>query len=67
MNIINCPAFTSTSWIGFLSLNVPFNRQTLETVNTIKLLGLNIISDLKWNVHVSELVRKISRRLYKTP
>ena len=39
------------------------NRQTLETVNSVKLLGLNISSDLKWNVHVSELVRKVSTRL----
>ena len=40
------------------------NRQTLETVTSVKLLGLNISSDLKWNVHVSELVRKVSTRLY---
>ena len=40
------------------------NRQTLETVNSVKLLGLNISSDLKWNVHVSELVRKVSTRIY---
>ena len=36
------------------------NRQTLESVNSVKLLGLNITSDLKWNVHTSELVRKVS-------
>ena len=29
-----------------------------------KLLGLNISSDLKWNVHVLELVKKASYRLY---
>ena len=40
------------------------NRLTLETVNGVKLLGLNISSDLKWNAHVSELVRKVSTRLY---
>ena len=40
------------------------NRQTLETVNSVKLLGLNISGDLKWNVPVSELVRKVSTRLY---
>ena len=28
------------------------------------MLGLNISSDLKWRVHVSELVRKASTRLY---
>ena len=36
----------------------------IETVKSVKLLGLNISSDLKWNVHVSELVRKVSTRLY---
>ena len=30
----------------------------------MKLLGLNISSNLKWNAHVSELVRKVSTRLY---
>ena len=40
------------------------NRQTLEAVDSVKLLGLNISSDLTWNVHVSELVRKVSTRLY---
>jgi len=36
------------------------NRQAQETANSVKLLGLTISSDLKWNVHVSELVRKVS-------
>lgn len=40
------------------------NHQTLETVKSIKLLGLNISSDLKWNAHVLELVRKVSTRPY---
>ena len=40
------------------------NRQTLETVNSVKVSGVHISSDLKWNVHVSELVRKVSTRLY---
>ena len=33
-------------------------------MKSIKLLGLNISSDLKWNAHVLELVRKVSTRLY---
>ena len=36
----------------------------LETVNSVKFLGLNVSSDIKWNVQVSELVRKVSARLY---
>ena len=39
--------------------------QTLETADSMKLLGLHINSELKWNVLVSELViRKVSTRLY---
>ena len=33
-------------------------------MTSAKLLGLNISSDLKWNVHVLELVKKASCRLY---
>ena len=33
-------------------------------MNSVKVLGLNTSNDLKWNVHVSELVRKVSTRLY---
>jgi len=33
-------------------------------VTSAKLLGLNISSDLKWNVHVLEPVKKASCRLY---
>ena len=40
------------------------NPQTLETVNSVKLLGLNVSGDIKWNVQVSEQVRKVSARLY---
>ena len=40
------------------------NPQTLETVNSVKLLGRNVSGDIKWNVQVSELVRKVSARLY---
>ena len=39
----------------------PICVKTLENVNSVKLLGLNISSDLKWNVHASELVRKVSK------
>ena len=40
------------------------NGKPLEEVSSAKLLGLNISSDLKWNVHVLELVKKASYRLY---
>ena len=40
------------------------NGEPLEIVTIAKLLGLNISNDLKWNNHISELVRKAAPRLY---
>ena len=55
--------------ISFANSNSTFNPillngKPLEEVTSAKLLGLNISSDLKWNVHVLELVKKASCRLY---
>ena len=36
----------------------------LEIVNHGKLLGLNLSSDLKWNIHISEIVKKTASKLY---
>ena len=33
-------------------------------MKSVNILGLNISSDLKWNVHVSDLVRKATTRVY---
>ena len=33
-------------------------------VGSVKLLGLNIASDLTWNSHISEVIKKASKRLY---
>ena len=33
-------------------------------VSTVKLLGLNISSDLRWNCHVAEISQKVASRLY---
>ena len=43
---------------------VYINDIDIEVVKTVKLLGLNISSDLKWNCHVCEIVKKASTRLY---
>ena len=55
--------------ISFTNNNSTFNPillngKPLEEVTSAKLLGLNISNDLKWNVHVLELVKKASCRLY---
>ena len=36
----------------------------LEVVDHAKLLGVIITRDLSWNIHVSEVVKKASKRLY---
>ena len=39
-------------------------EKPIEEVTSAKLPGLNIRSDLKWSIHVLELVKKASCRLY---
>ena len=43
---------------------VVINRKATEVVSTVKLLGLNISSDLRWNCHVAEVRQKVASRLY---
>ena len=40
------------------------NNQPLEAVNTIKLLGVNLTSDLKWTTHIRHISSKACKRLY---
>ena len=40
------------------------NNQPLEIVKSAKLLGMNISSDLKWNIHITEIMKKCSPRFY---
>ena len=40
------------------------NSKPLEIVETAKVLGLNISCDLKWNAHLSEVLKKGASRLY---
>ena len=37
---------------------IHINDKEIEVVTSVKLLGLNISNDLKWNTHISEIVRK---------
>ena len=43
---------------------VVINRKAIEVVSTVKLLGLNISSDLRWNCYVAEIRQKVASRLY---
>ena len=40
------------------------NGDALEVVDSLKLLGLNISSNLTWNIYANETVKKGSKRLY---
>lgn len=40
------------------------NDKPINVVNNVKLLGMNISQDLKWDIHISEIVKKVSSRLY---
>ena len=40
------------------------NGDALEVLDSVKLLGLNISSDLTWNIYINETVKKGSKRLY---
>ena len=40
------------------------NGDALEVVDSVKLLGLNISSDLTWNIHINEILKKASKKLY---
>ena len=40
------------------------NGDALEVVDSVKLLSLNISSDLTWNIHINEILKKASKRLY---
>ena len=56
-------------WISFTKSQQEFepiliNGDALEVVDSVKLLGLNISSDLTWNIYINETVKKGSKRLY---
>ena len=42
---------------------IKVNGQDLECVKHAKILGLQISSDLTWNNHIFEIVKKVSKRL----
>ena len=40
------------------------NSLPLESINTTKLLGVHLSSDLKWSTHVEAVCAKASKRLF---
>ena len=44
--------------------NLLINTNTIEIVDSLKLLGMTINKDLKWNTHLDLLIKKAFKRLY---
>ena len=49
---------------NFILNSIVLGNNTIETVNTYKLLGVHISSDLKWNCHVEYITKKANKRIY---
>jgi hypothetical protein len=47
-----------------ISDQLTINNISLDTVQSFKLLGITISSDLTWNIHVDNICAKASKRLY---
>ena len=43
---------------------VVIKGREIEVVSSIKSLGLKLASDLTWNDHITEVVKKASKKLY---
>ena len=43
---------------------VVVNALPIGLVTSVKILGLNVSSDLKWNCHIDSIIKKARRRLY---
>ena len=43
---------------------ITVNDKNFDCVTQMKILGVNLSSDLKWNNHVSEVIKKVNKRLY---
>ena len=55
--------------ISFSKKNTTFNpilvnNKQIDIVSHAKILGLHISSDLKWNYHLNEIIKKARKRLY---
>jgi len=50
---------------GSLELDpIVINDKQIDIVSHAKILGVNVSSDLKWNHHIAEIVKKAGKRLF---
>ena len=44
--------------------NITINGKTIDVVRSVKILGVTLQSNLKWDEHINNIVEKASKRLY---
>ena len=44
--------------------NITINGKTIDVVRSFKILGVTLQSNLKWDEHINNIVKKASKRLY---
>lgn len=44
--------------------NVTINGNEIKPVTSVKILGVTLQNDLKWNSHITEIISKAAKRLY---
>ena len=47
--------------------NITINGNTIDVVRSVKILGVTLQSNLKWDEHINKLVKKASKRLFFVP
>ena len=58
------PIFNTASSVHRNFPPIVINGKELSVSNSVKILGVTISSDLKWNEHISECIKKANKRLY---
>ena len=65
INEKKCHVFTiNFSKNNTAPLNLKLNDKLIESVDTIKLLGVYLTNDLKWSVNTTNICKKVNQRLY---
>ena len=44
--------------------NATIDGNTIDVVKSVKILGVTLQSNLKWDEHINNIVKKASKRLY---
>ena len=52
-----------TLLIFIFYIHYHYNGSTIDVVRSVKILGVTLQSNLKWNEHINNIVKKASKRL----